>query len=150
MIKATKIYIAGHPCPLGFATLNLDATQTSLYGTVDNYHPENSHVIQTLTCKFYKTKVTSGCECPINLTINQYTNQLSKGDFRSIKLESPPIHIGVGYTGDTVFDAPKPDGTMRKLMHLLHMKAFERRAPTGFNFRSIQAQKFPRQVSVIN
>jgi len=136
------MYIAGHPCPLGFATPNLVATQTSRYGIVDNYHPENGHVIQTLTCKFYKTKVASGCACPINRTIHQYTNQLSKDDFRSIRLESPPINIEVGYTGYTVFDATKPDGTMRNLMNLFRKTVFERRATTDFNFWSIQAPKF--------
>ena len=45
--RNARIYVAGHRGLVGqFGTQYLAAMPTNLYGSGDNYHPQNSHVIR--------------------------------------------------------------------------------------------------------
>jgi GDP-L-fucose synthase len=81
----------------------------------------------------YSEDMADACVYLMNLTDEQYTALLGSDESKSGKFEPPLINIGVGhdvtikelaetvqqvvgYTGNIVFDASKPDGTPRKLM----------------------------------
>lgn len=59
MVKAAKIYIAGHCGLVDFAPQYLVPMPANPYRPADNYHPENSHVIPALSREFREAKVTS-------------------------------------------------------------------------------------------
>jgi GDP-L-fucose synthase len=113
---------------------------TNLYGTGDNYHPENSHVIPALIRKFHEAKKSNTSEVTIWGTgsplreflhaddlaeacvfvMNQYEKKefLNIGSSTEISILELATLIKkvVGYDGELVFDTSKPDGTPRKLM----------------------------------
>jgi GDP-L-fucose synthase len=87
----------------------------------------------------YCEDMADACVYLMNLPDNQYQNLLGSDESKTGKFEPPLINIGegtdltikelaetiqtvVGYSGQIVFDASKPDGTPRKLMdvRLLH------------------------------
>ena len=118
----------------------ISAMPTNLYGTNDNYHPENSHVIPALLRKVALAKknndpfVTvwgSGKPRRDFLNVDDLANAcyllMNKYD------EAEPINIGSGsdisiteliniimeeldYNGEVKFDKSKPDGTILKLL----------------------------------
>jgi GDP-L-fucose synthase len=116
------------------------AMPTNLYGTGDNYHPENSHVIPGLIRRVHEAKETQaptvtlwGTGTPLREFL--HVDDLAAGLLCLLELENPPniVNIGsgneltirelaervkqaVGYTGELVQDPTKPDGTPRKLM----------------------------------
>jgi GDP-L-fucose synthase len=116
------------------------AMPTNLYGTGDNYHPENSHVIPGMLHKFHLAKETGQPEVRIWGTGTPrreflYVDDLAAACFHLLQLEDPPdwVNVGqgsdltimelaqavantVGYTGSILTDPSKPDGTPRKLM----------------------------------
>jgi GDP-L-fucose synthase len=116
------------------------AMPTNLYGSGDNYHPENSHVIPGLIHRFHCAKEDSlpevviwGSGTPMREFL--YVDDLASACFHLLELDNPPdwINVGfgsdvtvlelaqavartVGYTGRIGTDPSKPDGTPRKLM----------------------------------
>jgi len=118
----------------------ISAMPTNLYGTNDNYHPENSHVLPALIRRIIlaknnnEPKVTiwgSGTPRREFLHVNDladacyfllqnYNEQglvnIGCGNDVSIKQLAELIVAEVGYEGQLVFDSTKPDGTPRKLM----------------------------------
>jgi GDP-L-fucose synthase len=81
----------------------------------------------------YCEDMADACVYLMNLPDNQYQNLLGSDESKTGKFEPPLINIGagtdltikelaetiqtvVGYSGQIVFDASKPDGTPRKLM----------------------------------
>jgi len=116
------------------------AMPTNLYGSGDNYHPENSHVIPGLIHRFHCAKedaqpevVIWGSGTPMREFL--YVDDLASACFHLLELDNPPdwINVGfgsdvtvlelaqavartVGYTGRIATDPSKPDGTPRKLM----------------------------------
>ncbi len=113
---------------------------TNLYGKGDNYHPQNSHVLPALIRKFHEAK-TSGAknvmvwgsgtpkreflyaddlaEACLFLMLNYDEKTLvniGTGEDLTIRELAETIKEVVGFEGDLVFDASKPDGTPRKLM----------------------------------
>jgi GDP-L-fucose synthase len=137
-----------------YGTQYMAVMPTNLYGSGDNYHPVNSHVIPALIRKFHEAKVNNhasvtvwgtgkpkreflysddmaeACVFVMNLADDTY-QQLAASD-RNDGLP-PLLNLGsgndltiaelanlvkeiVGFDGDIVFDASKPDGTMKKLM----------------------------------
>lgn len=118
----------------------ISAMPTNLYGIGDNYHPQNSHVLPALIRKFHEAKESDAAsvtvwgsgkpmreflyaddlaEACIYLMHHYSEKQLvniGTGEDLTIKELAELIKDVVGYSGEIVFDASKPDGTPRKLM----------------------------------
>ena len=118
----------------------ISAMPTNLYGTNDNYHPENSHVLPALLRRIILAKKNNDPKVEIWGTGKPYREFLHVDDladacyFLLLSYNEPGlVNIGigeditikelanliaseVGYTGSFEFDATKPDGTPRKLM----------------------------------
>jgi GDP-L-fucose synthase len=116
---------------------------TNLYGPADNYHPENSHVPAALIRRFHEAKVQGarkvvvwGSGTPMReflsvddlggacvFVMKHYSDEgflnagtgkeISIGEFAHVVAEI------VGYRGDLVFDATRPDGAPRKAIFLI-------------------------------
>ena len=118
----------------------ISAMPTNLYGTNDNYHPENSHVLPALIRRIVLAKKNNDPSVTIWGTgmprreflhvddladacfflLQNYNEQglvnIGYGTDISIKDLAELIVAEVGYDGELVFDTTKPDGTPRKLM----------------------------------
>jgi GDP-L-fucose synthase len=118
----------------------ISAMPTNLYGTNDNYHPENSHVLPALIRRIVLAKKNNeptvtiwGTGSPrreflhvddladaCHFLLQNYNEQglvnIGCGTDVSIKELAEMIVSEVGYEGELVFDTTKPDGTPRKLM----------------------------------
>lgn len=118
----------------------ISAMPTNLYGINDNFNLANSHVLPALLRKFIEAKDNNlptvsiwGSGTPMreflfvddlasaslflmqNYTDNETIN-VGTGVDVTIKELAETIKRIVGYNGDLVFDATKPDGTPRKLL----------------------------------
>ena len=113
---------------------------TNLYGTNDNYHPENSHVLPALIRRLHEAKMNSATEVSIwgsgspkreflfsddladacFFLMQNYNDKLliniGTGQDLTIHELALLVKITVGFEGKLVFDTSKPDGTPRKLM----------------------------------
>lgn len=118
----------------------ISAMPTNLYGTNDNYHPENSHVLPALIRRIVLAKKNNeptvtiwGTGTPRReflhvddladacfFLLKNYNEQglvnIGCGTDVSIKELAELIVSEVGYKGELLFDTAKPDGTPRKLM----------------------------------
>ena len=118
----------------------ISAMPTNLYGTNDNYHPENSHVLPALIRRIILAKkdndpsvVIWGTGTPRRefmhvddladacyFLLKNYDESghvnIGWGSDVSIKQVAETIAIEVGYKGILEFDTTKPDGTPRKLL----------------------------------
>jgi len=118
----------------------ISAMPTNLYGTNDNYHPENSHVLPALIRRIILAKKNNeptvtiwGSGSPRREFIHvddlaeacfflfkNYNEQglvnIGCGIDISIKELAELIASEVGFEGNLFFDNTKPDGTLRKLM----------------------------------
>jgi GDP-L-fucose synthase len=118
----------------------ISAMPTNLYGTNDNYHPENSHVLPSLIRKFVDAKRKNLKEVIIWGTGRPkreflHVDDLADACFYLIQNynEAGLVNIGYGsditikdlaillaeivtFNGELIFDSKKPDGTHRKLM----------------------------------
>lgn len=118
----------------------ISAMPTNLYGTNDNYHPENSHVLPALIRRIILAKknndpnvVIWGTGTPRRefmhvddladacyFLLQNYNEagliNIGWGEDVSIKELATMIASEVSYTGSIVFDTSMPDGTPRKLM----------------------------------
>jgi GDP-L-fucose synthase len=118
----------------------ISAMPTNLYGTNDNYHPENSHVLPALIRRIILAKKNNeptvtiwGTGTPKReflhvddladacyFLLQNYNEQgivnIGCGTDISIKELAELIVSEVGYEGNLFFDTTKPDGTPRKLM----------------------------------
>jgi GDP-L-fucose synthase len=118
----------------------ISAMPTNLYGTNDNYHPENSHVLPALIRRIVLAKKNNEPTVTIWGTGTPRREFLHVDDLAeacyfllqnyneiglinvgcatdvSIKELAELIVAEVGYIGQLVFDTTKPDGTSRKLM----------------------------------
>lgn len=124
----------------------ISAMPTNLYGTNDNYHPENSHVLPALIRRIILAKKNNEPNVSIWGTgtprreflhvddladacfflLQNYNEQglvnIGCGTDVSIKELAELIVTLVGYEGQLVFDTSKPDGTPRKLMNIDKIK----------------------------
>ncbi|MBK1682892.1 GDP-L-fucose synthase family protein [Rhodoferax fermentans] len=97
----------------------------------------------------YNEDMADACVYLMNLPDEPYTRLLGSDESKTGKFEPPLINIGVGhdvtikelaetiqrvvgYTGDIVFDASKPDGTPRKLMDVSRLNGIGWSAQTAF------------------
>ena len=118
----------------------ISAMPTNLYGTNDNYHPENSHVLPALIRRIILAKknndpsvVIWGTGTPRRefmhvddladacyFLLQNYNEaghvNIGWGEDVSIKELASIVTTEVGYTGTLEFDNTKPDGTPRKLL----------------------------------
>ena len=118
----------------------ISAMPTNLYGTNDNYHPENSHVLPALIRRIILAKKNKESTVTIWGTgsprreflhvddladacyflLQNYNEKglvnIGWGEDVTIKELAELIVTEVVYEGQLVFDNTKPDGTMRKLM----------------------------------
>ena len=118
----------------------ISAMPTNLYGTNDNYHPENSHVLPALIRRIVLAKNNNDSTVTIWGTgtprrefmhvddladacyflLQNYNEQglvnIGCGRDVTIRELAELIITEVGYEGQLVFDISKPDGTPRKLM----------------------------------
>ena len=118
----------------------ISAMPTNLYGTNDNYHPENSHVLPALIRRIILAKknndpivtiwgtgtprrefmhvddVADACYFLLQNYNESRLVNIGWGEDISIKELAEMIAVEVGYTGALEFDTSKPDGTPRKMM----------------------------------
>jgi GDP-L-fucose synthase len=118
----------------------ISAMPTNLYGTNDNYHPENSHVLPALIRRIILAKKNNDPSVEIWGTgsprrefmhvddladacyflLQNYNEaghvNIGWGEDVSIKELASIIATEIGYTGALEFDTTKPDGTPRKLL----------------------------------
>ena len=123
----------------------ISAMPTNLYGTNDNYHPENSHVLPALIRRIILAKnnndpsvVIWGTGTPRRefmhvddladacyFLLQNYNEpglvNIGWGEDISIQELASLIATEVGYTGALEFDTTKPDGTPRKLMDTIKL-----------------------------
>lgn len=125
----------------------ISAMPTNLYGPGDNYHPHHSHVIPGLMRRFHEAKIQNekvvqvwGTGAPRREFL--FVDDLSEGLLLLMEKyeEHTPINIGtgiditihelshtikevIGFKGEIVFDASKPDGTMRKVLDISKIKS---------------------------
>ena len=120
---------------------------TNLYGPGDNYHPENSHVVAALIRRFHEAKIKNaptvvvwGTGAPRreflyvddladacvfllkNYSDGQFIN-IGTGEDISIAEFAVTVAEVVGFRGQIVYDASKPDGTPRKLLDVSRVSA---------------------------
>jgi len=124
----------------------ISAMPTNLYGTNDNYHPENSHVLPALIRRIILAKKNNdpvvtiwGTGIPrrefmhvddladaCHFLLQNYDQpghiNIGWGEDVSIKELASLIAAEVGYTGALEFDTTKPDGTPRKIMDTTKLK----------------------------
>ncbi len=120
----------------------ISAMPTNLYGTNDNYHPENSHVLPALIRRIVLAKkknepnvIIWGTGTPRReflhvddladacyFLLQNYNEKglvnIGCGIDVSIKELAELIAAEAGYEGELLFDTSKPDGTPRKLMNI--------------------------------
>ncbi len=127
----------------------ISAMPTNLYGTNDNYHFENSHVIPALLRKVVLAKKNN------DPFVTVWGSGKARRDFLNVDDlanacyllmneydEAEPINIGSGseisiteliniimeeldYSGEVKFDTSKPDGTMLKLLDNSKIKSLD-------------------------
>ena len=129
-----------------YGTNYISVMPTNLYGPYDNFHPENSHVMPALIRRFHEAKqnndpevVVWGSGTPLREFLYSedmadaciYLMEIYKGnDFFNIGTGKEITIRGlaemvkevVGYEGELVFDATKPDGTLRKLLDVSRLE----------------------------
>lgn len=118
----------------------ISALPTNLYGSNDNYHPQNSHVIPGMLRKFHEAKEDGKSEVELWGTGSpkrefMHANDLAKACVHLILnySEREPINVGtgeeysiaelaemvkatVGFEGEIIWNSEMPDGTPRKLL----------------------------------
>jgi len=123
------------------------AMPTNLYGTGDNYHLENSHVLPALIRRFHEAKETQANEVVIWGSGKArreflHVDDLAGGLLHLLALEDPPdlVNIGtgadvtilelaqtvgrtIGFQGKIKTDPTKPDGTPVKRTDMSKMHA---------------------------
>ena len=135
----------------------ISAMPTNLYGTNDNYHPENSHVLPALIRRIIVAKKNNDPTVTIWGTgspkreflhvddladacfflLENYNEKglvnIGCGEDVSIKELATLVCEKVGYKGELVFDASKPDGSPRKLMDTSKINSFGWSPKIGLN-----------------
>ena len=145
-----------------YGVLFHSAMPTNLYGTGDNYHKENSHVLPALIRRFHEAKESSASEVTIWGTGKprrelMHVDDLATGILFLLDYDSPPdwINLGtgidhsiqeianmvkktVGFSGEIENDTSKPDGMPLKRLDVTKAKqlGWEARIPLGEGIES--------------
>ena len=148
-VKLCQAYRRQHGCDF------ISAMPSNLYGPKDNYDLETSHVLPALIRKFHEAKQASASSVICwgsgahfrellhvddlarailvlleNYSDEQFINIGFGGDF-TIRALAEMVGRVVGFGGEIVWDASKPDGTLRKLMDSTRMRALGWRPTIG-------------------
>ena len=131
----------------GFNAISL--MPTNLYGPGDNYHPENSHVMAAMIRRFYEANVNNqetvtcwGDGTPRReflysddlataciLSMQEYDDyeimNVSTGEEVSIKETAETVAKIVGYDGTIEWDITKPNGTIKRPLHIEKIKQLD-------------------------
>lgn len=126
----------------------ISAMPTNLYGPNDNYNLQNSHVLPAMIRKFHNAKVNGqgevvlwGDGSPLREFLHvddlaaacvhlmrHYNEKLfvnvGTGVDLSIKALAELVKEKVGFKGEIIWDASKPNGTPRKLMDVSRIQSF--------------------------
>jgi GDP-L-fucose synthase len=155
-IKLCQAYRAQY----GFNAISL--MPTNLYGPGDNFDLRSSHVLPALIRKFHDAKLERQREVTVWGTGTPRREFLHADDLASAAVylmqhynEGEIINVGtgedvtiaelaglvsqaIGFEGELVFDASKPDGTPRKLLDVsrLHALGWRHRIPLAEGIRS--------------
>jgi GDP-L-fucose synthase len=133
-IKMCEAYRSQYGCDF------ISVMPTNLYGPNDNYDLEKSHVLPAMIRKFHEAKVNQsanvtlwGSGSPMReflyaddlaeaciFLMQTYSEagfvNIGTGTDVTIKTLAELVQKAVGFTGEIIWDASKPDGTPRKLM----------------------------------
>lgn len=120
---------------------------TNLYGTDDNYHPDNSHVLPALIRKFHEAKETDAANVTVwgsglpkreflyaddladacVFLMQEYKGRelinIGTGEDLTIAELANMVKTVTGFQGEIVYDSSMPDGTPRKLMDVSKIHA---------------------------
>lgn len=140
-IKMCDAYRAQYGCNF------ISVMPTNLYGYNDNYHPQNSHVLPALIRKVHEAKINDEKEivvwgsgspmreflfaddladaCYFLMQNYNEPNLINIGTGHDLTIKDLALLIKdvLGFEGELVFDASKPDGTPRKLMDVSKLHA---------------------------
>jgi GDP-L-fucose synthase len=129
-----------------YGTHYLSVMPTNLYGPNDSYNLENSHVLPALIRKAHEARESGSKELVVwgsgkpmreflfvddlaDACVFLMEKRLSDGLFNigtgkdvTIRELAETVMRAVGFEGDIVFDASKPDGTPRKLLNVDRMR----------------------------
>ncbi len=130
-----------------YGSLYHSVMPTNLYGSGDNYHPGNSHVLPSLVARIHAAKVKESPEVVVWGSGSPkreflHVDDMADACYFLLQNENPPdlLNVGsgvdlsirelayqikniVGYEGELTFDSLKPDGTLRKLLDVSKMRA---------------------------
>ena len=133
----------------------ISAMPNNLYGQGDNFDLESSHVIPALMRKAHEAKTSGdptmtvwGSGTPLReflyvddladaavFLMRHYSGEthlnIGTGEEISIRELATTIASAVGYEGELVFDAEKPDGAPRKLLDVSRLSAMGWRSTTS-------------------
>ena len=125
----------------------ISAQPTNLYGVGDNFDLKRSHVIPALIRKAHTAKLAGDATMPIwgsgtprreflhvddladalVFLVKHYSDSaiinVGSGEEVTIRALAEAVNAAVGYDGELVFDASKPDGVMRKLVDVTKLHA---------------------------
>jgi len=139
-----------------YGTQYVSAMPTNLYGPNDNYDLNSSHVLPALIRKVHEAKVSNAASYVVwgsGRPRREFLYVDDMADACVFLMERDSVHDGllnigtgedvtirelaervmdvVGFKGDIVFDASKPDGTPRKLLSVERMRALGWSAQTA-------------------
>ena len=138
-------------------TFFLPVMPTNLYGPNDNFHDTDSHVLPALIRRFHEAKVQNtpqvtiwgagtarreflhaddmadACVFLLEKAATPDLINIGKGTDVTIAELADLVKAKVGYGGQIVFDATKPDGTPRKLLDVSKINAMGWRARIGLS-----------------
>jgi GDP-L-fucose synthase len=138
-----------------YGTRYVSVMPTNLYGPNDNYHLDNGHVLPALIRKAHEAKVRGGKELAVwgsgrpmreflyvddladacvflmEQGIGEGLFNIGTGKDVTIRELAELVMSVVGFQGEIVFDASKPDGTPRKLLNVDRMRELGWQAKTS-------------------
>lgn len=155
-----------------YGTGFISAMPTNLYGPNDNFDLESSHVLPALMRKIDTAKKTDakevviwgtgkpmreflhvddladGCVFLMESGIESGLYNIGTGTDVTIRQLAEIIADVVGYKGQFVFDADKPDGTPRKLLDVSRMREMGWQAKTSLRDGIAETYKWFQQQSL--
>ncbi len=132
-----------------YHTSYISCMPTNLYGPNDNYNLMNAHVLPALIRKVHEAKINKqlnftvwgtgspqreflyvddladACVFLMQEYLQNETINVGSGQEVSIRELAELVKKTIGYSGDLVFDASKPDGTPRKLLDVSKLRALD-------------------------
>lgn len=138
-----------------YGTQYVSVMPTNLYGPNDNYDLNNSHVLPALIRKAHEAKhqgkkelivwgsgrpmreflyvddMAGACIFLMESNVREGLFNVGTGEDVTIRDLAETVMNVVGYEGEIVFDASKPDGTPRKLLNVDRMRQLGWQAQTS-------------------